>query len=72
MKKKNRCQFLIIWKKEEVNEIEKVMDEIINKFGRDSIKFASKTTKKIKISGFTLVFEKFSKINFLRKNCLFL
>ena len=48
MKKKNRCQFLIIWKKKEVSEVEKVMDEIINKFGRDSVKFASKTTKKIK------------------------
>jgi hypothetical protein len=34
--------------KKEVSEVEKVMDEIINKFGRDSVKFASKTTKKIK------------------------
>lgn len=34
--------------KKEVSEVEKVMDEIINKFGRDSVKFASKSTKKSK------------------------
>lgn len=31
--------------KKEVSEVEKVMDEIINKFGRDSVKFASKRKK---------------------------
>ncbi len=34
--------------KKEVSEVEKVMDEIINKFGRDSLKFASKSAKKSK------------------------
>ncbi len=34
--------------KKEVSEVEKVMDEIINKFGRDSVKFASKSVKKTK------------------------
>ena len=46
--KKEQMSIFDNMEKKEVSEVEKVMDEIINKFGRDSVKFASKTTKKIK------------------------
>ena len=46
--KKEQMSIFDNMEKKEVSEVEKVMDEIINKFGRDSVKFASKTTKKTK------------------------
>ena len=46
--KKEQMSIFYNIEKKEVSEVEKVMDEIINKFGRDSVKFASKTTKKSK------------------------
>ncbi len=46
--KKEQMSIFDNTEKKEVSEVEKVMDEIINKFGRDSVKFASKSTKKSK------------------------
>lgn len=46
--KKEQMSIFDNTEKKEVSEFEKVMDEIINKFGRDSVKFASKSTKKSK------------------------
>lgn len=46
--KKEQMSIFDNTEKKEVSEVEKIMDEIINKFGRDSVKFASKSTKKSK------------------------